>query len=199
MKRFVWLAAIVGGILVGVSAFVARELQKPNPFPRARVWMNRTMNPALLRLGFVGGHSSHLGTLEHVGRTSGHVYFSPVYPHLEGDSVLIPVPLREHSQWAQNVLAAGRCRLQLHETLYELTRPTLVPTREVAHLAPPVRGVLDRFGWEYLVLHREAEVPGTFATHEGAPARETGLPEPPIEGTFELTAAEAEARVPEPV
>jgi hypothetical protein len=188
MKRLVAFLAIAGGLLAGVAVAVSRELRKPVPFPRARLTMNRTINPLLLRLGFVGGHNSHLGTIEHVGRTSGARYLSPIYPHIEGDTALIPVPLREHSQWAKNVLAAGRCRLQVHETLYDLDQPQLIPAREVAHLSPVVRSILDRFGWEYLVLRRVAEIPGTFAIH-----RETELP---AESTAQELPAESTAQEP---
>jgi hypothetical protein len=193
MKRFVTVVGVLGGIAFGLTVAGYRELRKPMPFPRAREAMNRSINPLLLRLGFIGGHNSHLGTIEHVGRVSGIRRLSPIYPHLEGDTVLIPVPLREQSQWAQNVLAAGQCRLQVRETLYDLDQPVLIPAREVAHLSPMIRSILGRFGWEYLVLHRVADVPGTFAVHGGTVPVATGATEPTIEGAFELPAFELPA------
>lgn len=82
--------------------------------------MNEVVNPFLVQRGISGVGRAEVGTLEHVGRSSGTVRLSPVHPVLAGDSVRITVPLGLQSEWARNVLAAGHCRMQLHGTVYEL-------------------------------------------------------------------------------
>jgi len=67
------------------------------------------------------------------------------------------VPLGESSEWARNVLAAGHCRLHLHDTVYDLDEPALVRAGEVDALPSPVGRLMAALGFEYLVLR-------TFAT-----------------------------------
>jgi deazaflavin-dependent oxidoreductase (nitroreductase family) len=142
--------------------------------------MNERVNPFLLERGLAGGGRSELGTLEHVGRTTGTVRRTPVHPVVSGDTVRIVVPLGLRSQWARNVLAAGRCRLQLHDTVYELDRPVLLPAGAMADLPGTSRWLGDFMGFMYLCLRRAGEHPGTLepasdagvAIEEAAPAAE---------------------------
>ena len=132
-------------------------------FPRAGVrWANETMNPWLLRQGVVGRGASELGTLEHVGRRSGRRYLTPVHPVVTTDGFRIIVPLAEKSEWAKNVLAAGHCRLQLHDTIHELDEPLMVHPADVRDLPRLVRALEGRLGFTYLRLHRLTQEPGAM-------------------------------------
>ena len=106
---------------------------------------NSTVDPILLRRGFAGGESSEIGIIEHIGRKSGIRRLTPVHPE--------PTPMDPHhraarlsSEWARNVLAAGHCRLQLHDDVYELDEPLLLPAGEVESLPRVLRGILARSG-----------------------------------------------------
>jgi deazaflavin-dependent oxidoreductase (nitroreductase family) len=123
-------------------------------------FVNTVVNPLLLRRGLVGGATSELGTLEHVGRTSGIRRLTPVHPEPTAEGFRIVVPLGPHSQWAQNVLAAGHCRLQLHETVYELDEPTVISAGDADSLPRQVRSVMGALGFQYLRLR-------TFASGAG--------------------------------
>ena len=92
--------------------------------------MNDDVNPWLIAHGVPGSANAEIATLEHIGRTSGLARFTPVHPTIRGETALIPVPLGAGSQWARNVVAAGRARLQLHEVLYDLDGPALIPVAE---------------------------------------------------------------------
>ncbi len=166
------------------------ELQKPAPeqFPWLRERMNGMVNPWLMDHGLVGGANAEIATLEHVGRTSGTTYFTPVHPTIRDDVVLIPAPLGAGSQWARNVLKAGRARIQLHETLYELDQPELITVSETGLVAAQLAVPIDRMGCRYMRLHLAATVPGTFASHGASmPATKRGpAAEPPLEGTYEI-------------
>src|SRR5579872_6625183 len=66
---------------------------------------NRITGPFATRLpGF--------GMLTHVGRKSGRLYRTPVNVFRTADGFLIALTYGREAHWAQNVLAAGGCRLE---------------------------------------------------------------------------------------
>ena len=159
---------IGAGMAIGIGADrLAIELRKPAPerFPWLRERMNGQVNPWLMERGIPGGERAEIATLEHPGRNTGTVYFTPVHPTIRGGSVLIPAPLGAGSQWARNVQHAGRARLQLHERLYELDSPELITLTETGMFRPGVAAPFDRMGLRYMRLHVVASVPATFGTH----------------------------------
>lgn len=163
---------VVGGALA-VAGFAAIAYWRRHPRAGART-MNEVVNPILVRSGIAGGGRSELGTLEHVGRRSGTIRFTPIHPVLTDGSVRIVVPLGLQSEWARNVLAAGRCRMQLHDTVYELDRPVLLPAGAVTELPAASRWVGDLFGIMYLRLDRSGERPGTLGPAAEGSARAPG-------------------------
>jgi hypothetical protein len=163
-------AGVWMGIGMGIGLAVDRvwlELQKPaaRQFPWLRRQMNEHVNPWLLEHNVPGSANAEIATLEHVGRQTGAVHHTPVHPTLSGDTMLIPVPLGVGSQWARNVLHAGRARLQLHETLYDLDLPELIAVAETGFYPPRVAAPFDRMGWRYLRLRVVGTTQGTFASH----------------------------------
>jgi hypothetical protein len=185
------LRLLATGVAVGmVLARVRAELQKPasEQFPWLRLRMNATVNPWLIEHGLPGSAHAEIATLEHVGRTSGATYFTPVHPTIHETTVLIPAPLGVGSQWARNVQAAGHTRMQFHEMLYELDQPELILVSETGMFPQPVAAPFDRMGWRYLRLHLATVVPGTFATHTTMVPAVEGVPvmDAPLEGTYEI-------------
>jgi hypothetical protein len=177
---------IGAGIAIGIAADrLALELRKPaaEQFPWLRARMNDSVNPWLMEHGIPGSEKAEIATLEHVGRTSGTAYFTPVHPTLRDDTVLIPAPLGVGSQWARNVLHAGRARMQHHDRLYELDRPELITVTETGMFPAPVAAPFDRMGWRYVRLHVAASVAATFGSHA------TSLPpdRPMFDGSLEDT------------
>lgn len=169
MKRAVILLAL--GAAAGITIDrVAVELRKPaaDQFPWLRHQVNEKVNPWLLEHRIPGSAKAEIGTLEHVGRTSGVAHYTPVHPTLRDDDLFIPAPLGVGSQWAQNILRGGAARLQLHETLYELDRPELITVAETGFFPAQLAAPLDRMGWRYLRMHVVASAPGAFALHEPA-------------------------------
>ena len=123
---------------------------------------NRVVNPWLLRRGLAGGAHSEIGPLEHIGRRSGIRRLTPVHPEPTPQGFRVMVPLGARSEWARNVIAAGRCRLQLHGQVYELAEPRLIPASAVTDLPRLVRAVMARLGFEYVTLRTVGVVPGTL-------------------------------------
>ena len=135
-------------------------------------WVNRALNPWLLERGLAGGEHSEIGPLEHVGRRSGIVRLTPVHPEPTATGFRIVVPLGSQSEWAKNVLAAGRCRIGLHEQVYELAAPRFVSPAELKDLPRPLRACMTSLGFRYLVLETVAVVPGRLEANGATPEPE---------------------------
>ncbi len=195
VRRAVGLLVLGAAIGVGADRLAA-ELRKPaaDQFPWLRQRMNEDVNPWLIAHGVPGGANVEIATLEHIGRTSGLARFTPVHPTIRGETAYIPVPLGSGSQWAHNVLVAGRARLQLHEVLYDLDTPELIPVVETGLYPTRIVAPFDRMGWRYLRLHVARMVPGTFAVHASAVRTDMPLHEDvPLDMPFTIP---VDARVP---
>lgn len=140
---------------------------------------NDVVNPYLVRRGLSGSGASELATLEHVGRRSGIRRLTPLHAILTADGVRFAVPLGDRSEWARNVLVAGRCRMQYHDILVELDEPRLLAPMEDPAMGLLLARITRLLGWKYLVLHRAAEQPGHFEPampSEGTAAAGTAAP-----------------------
>ncbi len=135
-------------------------------------WVNRALNPWLLERGLAGGEHSEIGTLEHVGRRSGIVRLTPIHPEPTATGFRFVVPLGSQSEWAQNVLAAGRCRVGLHEQVYELAAPRFVSPAQLEDLPRPLRACLSALGFRYLLLETVAVEPGRLEATAVSPEPE---------------------------
>ena len=167
MRRIVAMIAVATAL--GASVCGAVIVWRRNPRVGS-AFVNSVVNPRLLQRGLAGGAKSEIGTLEHMGRTSGARRLTPVHPEPTPEGFRIMVPLGAHSQWARNVIAAGHCRLQLHEVVYELDEPAMIPAAEVQELPSAVRGAMAALGFEYLALRRFRSSPGTFEQEDAAAA-----------------------------
>ena len=154
--------ASVGCAVAGVFVVWRR-----NPRVGSRL-VNSVVNPRLLQHGLAGGRTSEIGTIEHVGRISGIRRLTPVHPEATSDGFRIIVPLGPQSQWARNVLTAGHCRLQLHDIVYDLDEPALVPANDVDALPTAVRRGMAALGFEYLTLRTFDSEPGSLEPGDAA-------------------------------
>lgn len=156
MRRLLFVVVALVSSLVAIALVWRRNRRLGSRF------MNTVVNPALIRQGLAGKGRSEIGTLEHIGRRSGIRRLTPVHPEPAGDGFRIIVPLGEESAWARNVLAAGHCRLQLHDMVYDLDEPRLVSPAELDGIAPIARTLEGALGFQYLVLHRFGATPGAL-------------------------------------
>ena len=160
MRRSLFVLAVLASLVLGGIAWWRRH-------PRfGSGWVNRVVDPWLVRQGIVAQSEGEIGLIEHVGRKSGIVRVSPVHPVATANGFRIIVPLGLESQWAQNVMRAGRCRLQVGEIVYELDEPVLISPMLVEELPRPVRRLMVWLGFAYLELHRFAEEPGSLVAVE---------------------------------
>ena len=174
-KAFVVILGLAGA----TAAFAAWWRDHPR---FGATWVNRVVDPWLVRQGIVAESKGELGMLEHIGRTSGTVRITPVHPVRTPDGFRIIVPLGYQSQWALNVLAAGHCRLQVGETIHELDEPKLVMPSAVDGLPTAATRVMEWLGFRYLELHEFATSPGVLEVPAASPSNEApDLVEPAIE------------------
>ncbi len=100
---------------------------------------NRVTSPFASRLpGF--------GLLTHVGRRSGRLYRTPVNVFRTPDGFMIALTYGQEAHWAQNVLAAGGCRLETRGRSYQLSAPAVVHDPSRAKFPFPVRIILYIIG-----------------------------------------------------
>jgi deazaflavin-dependent oxidoreductase (nitroreductase family) len=161
-------------VVVAVSSLVAVAggafiVWRRNP-RIGTAFVNTVVNPSLVRHSLAGGGGSEIGLLEHVGRRSGIRRLTPVHPEPTLEGFRIVVPLGSHSQWARNVLAAGHCRLQLHDVVYDLDEPTMISACDADDLPSAVRGAMSGAGFKYLMLRTFESKPGTLEPMAAPPA-----------------------------
>ena len=164
MRRIVTLFAFPA--VTGVALVVAVGLWRRNP-QIGTAFVNSVVNPALLRRGLAGYGRSEIGTLEHVGRKSGVRRLTPVHPEPTPAGFRIIVPLGTRSEWARNVVAAGHCRLLLHDQVVDLDEPAMVDAGQAQDLPLPLRRVLAALGFQYLNVRTFASHPGSLEMPEG--------------------------------
>lgn len=151
------LVVIMGAICAAAGAAVI--VWRRNPRVGTAV-VNDVVNPMLVRRGLAGVGGSEIGTLEHMGRTTGIQRLTPVHPEPTPEGFRVIVPLGSHSQWARNVLAAGHCRLQLHDVVYDLDEPTMISAGDADDLPSVIRRVMAALGFQYLTMR-------TFSSQAG--------------------------------
>ncbi len=171
MRRILIALGALTALAFGIVA-----LWRRNPRMGTRV-MNERVNPFLVQRGIAGLGRSEIGTVEHYGRTSGRRYLTPVHPEPIENGFRIMVPLGLQSHWARNVMAAGHCRMQLHDVVYELDEPEMLLPRAMAELAAVPRAIGGSLGFTYLRLHTFAERPGSL---DAAAPAEAGTPAAPL-------------------
>lgn len=177
MRRAITLMAVGATLGVAGDRF-ALEMGKPpmRRFPWLRREVNEVVNPWLLERHVPGGAGAEFGTLEHVGRATGTVHLTPVHPTVRGEKVLVPAPLGVGSQWAQNVLHAGKARLHLREVTYDLDQPELITISESGFYPKAVAAPFDHLGLRYVRLHVAASAPGAFTSPEGGATPSASAP-----------------------
>jgi len=164
MRKIVTFLAV--SAVTGAALVVAVGTWRRNP-RIGTAFVNSVVDPALLRRGLAGSGHSEIGALEHVGRKSGVRRLTPVHPEPTPAGFRIIVPLGMRSEWARNVLAAGHCRLLLHDQVFDLDEPAMLDAGEAQDLPWPLRRVLAALGFQYLHLRTLASHPGSIEMADG--------------------------------
>jgi deazaflavin-dependent oxidoreductase (nitroreductase family) len=94
------------------------------PAPRWLARFNRQVTNRIT--GPVAPRLPGFGVVVHTGRTSQRQYRTPVNVFAAEDGFVVALTYGKDSNWVQNVLAAGGCRLETGGRAWRLTNPRLV-------------------------------------------------------------------------
>jgi deazaflavin-dependent oxidoreductase (nitroreductase family) len=118
------IAALIALVVILGTTFVV-GMRRKVPFVLNAVRRSgRAMKPLVLRQA--GGAESPTAVVEHVGRTSGRRYETPVVATEIDGGYAIALPYGPNTDWLKNVLAAGRATLQFGGAVHDLREPRLV-------------------------------------------------------------------------
>jgi deazaflavin-dependent oxidoreductase (nitroreductase family) len=158
--------ALAVGLTVGVAGAGYLAWRSRIPTEQRDRWGRRLMNeriaPALMGLGLARGEHARTVIVEHVGRSSGTVRRTLIYPVLLGDRFAVPLPYGPEAHWPKNVLAAGRARLEYRGRIYELVNPRPVGWAEIEDM-PRSDALIGRLiGGRFLVADVASLTEGGF-------------------------------------
>lgn len=101
------------------------------PMPRWWAQINkRLFNPGAVERG-------NWPVLRHVGRSSGHIYRTPLGAHSFDGGYVFVIVYGPETDWVQNVMKSGRAVLEIDGDEVELDSPRLVPLEEAFAPLPP--------------------------------------------------------------
>ncbi len=124
-----WSVGTVGGVVVVILAlwvvFTVAMRRKYEPVVSRVSHFNRSVgNPrTMLSAGKPGAYAS---VIQHVGRSSGSSYETPIVPFATDDGFVVPLPYGSEADWVRNVLQAGSAVIINEGMTYEVGAPELV-------------------------------------------------------------------------
>jgi deazaflavin-dependent oxidoreductase (nitroreductase family) len=139
------VALILALALVGVIFVVGMRRKSPIVLKAVRR-SGRAVKPLILRSA--GTASSPTAVVEHVGRTSGRRYETPVVAAPTDDGFVIALPYGPNTDWLKNVRTAGHATIRFGGASYDVDHPELVDIQQVD----------DRFAPKEQRLHRRFQV-----------------------------------------
>lgn len=133
------VSVAVGALIAAVVAFLGLLLAglrwQVGPALDIIRRMNRTVtNPRVMRTA--GTSDTQTSVIEHVGRTSGRTYQTPIDIIESATGLLIALPYGTRADWLRNVLAAGSATVVTQGERVDVDRPMIVATADVADLIP---------------------------------------------------------------
>ena len=123
-----WSIGTVGGVVVVIFAlwvvFTVAMRRKYEPVVRRVRHFNRSVgNPrTMLSAGKPGAYAS---VIQHVGRSSGSSYETPIVPFATDDGFVVPLVYGSKADWVRNVLQAGSAVIINEGMTYEVEAPEL--------------------------------------------------------------------------
>jgi deazaflavin-dependent oxidoreductase (nitroreductase family) len=152
----------LGVLLLLATAFMAGMRWKV-PFVLDGVRrMNKTfLNPRQLRSA--GTPGAYADVIDHVGRSSGRPYRTPIVVVPVEDGFVVALPYGTRADWVKNVLAAGSATIVHAGSTYRVDRPEVVATSAVAAaFEPGERKTQNLFAVEQCLRIHTAQQPATI-------------------------------------
>ena len=134
-RASVFTLATVSGLMAGMQ------------LPQRLARFNRRITNPIQRLW--AGHAPTFGILEHVGRTSGRLYRTPLTVFNTDDGVAIMLTYGPDRDWLKNITAAGGGRIKRHGKTFAVAEPRVVSKAEAAgHITGSARRVFPRLPFD---------------------------------------------------
>lgn len=89
-------------------------------------WVRRFNKQVINRIMLLFAGRRIYAVVHHVGRKSGKLYKTPVVASLIEGGLVMPLPYGADTDWCQNVVAAGRCTIELDKETYEASEPEII-------------------------------------------------------------------------
>jgi deazaflavin-dependent oxidoreductase (nitroreductase family) len=89
-------------------------------------WVRRFNKQVINRIMLLFAGRRVYAVVHHVGRKSGKPYKTPVVAALIEGGLVMPLPYGTDTDWCLNVVAAGRCTIELGKETYEASEPEII-------------------------------------------------------------------------
>lgn len=133
MRKFlkrVALVKLVAFTTIGIVFIVGMRRKDPRVLRVVRCMNRAVFNPKQMETA--GTPGAYASIVEHVGRTSGTQYRTPVGVVATDDSFVIALPYGDQADWLKNVLAAGSATIVHEGETYEVNQPEIAPIEQAA-------------------------------------------------------------------
>ena len=136
-RRIAQLLGVLALVLVVVSiVFAAAMRSKYPPALRAIRRFNRSVtNPRAMETA--GQPGAYAAIIQHVGRTTGNAYETPIGPFESDEGFVIPLPYGTTPDWLKNVQYAGTATIIFEGSSYDVDHPELIVAEEAMPEIPP--------------------------------------------------------------
>ncbi len=129
------LGALVLAIVAVGAALLIGMRAKFTPVVNAVKQVNkRFLNP--MQMKTAGQPGAYAGIIEHIGRTSGKRYETPIGPFPIDDGFLVALPYGSSPDWLKNLMAAGHATVRYEGGTYTVDQPEVVPIDSVLDQLP---------------------------------------------------------------
>lgn len=89
-------------------------------------WLRRFNKQVVNRIMLLFAGRRVYAVIQHVGRKSGKLYKTPVVAVPVEGGFVMPLPYGADTDWCLNVMAAGRCAIELGKKTYETSEPEII-------------------------------------------------------------------------
>lgn len=129
------VGTLIGAVVVFLGLLMVGLRWQVGPVLDLIRRMNRSVtNPRVMRTA--GTAATETSVIEHVGRTSGRTYGTPIDVIETTTGLAIALPYGTRADWVRNVLAAGSATVVTQGERVGVGRPTIVTIDDVAHVIP---------------------------------------------------------------
>jgi len=137
LRRTVKTIGVLVVAMIGLWAVftISMRAKYPPVVDSVRKFNRSVGNPrALASAGQPGAYAS---VIQHVGRTTGTLYETPVGPFVTADGFVIPLPYGAKADWVKNVFAEGSAVIVNEGITYQVDGPELVASDVAMPEIPP--------------------------------------------------------------